>query len=62
MPDVTLNNNQFAFKKGCGTLFGIDLLNDLLCHYKYSKTPMFIGSLDAEKVFDSIRHDGLFYK
>jgi hypothetical protein len=62
MPDVTLNNNQFGFRKGCGTSFGIGLLNDLLCHYKHSKSPMFICSLDAEKCFDSLWHDGLFYK
>ena len=48
IPDVTLNNNQFGFRKGCGTSFGIGLLNDLLCHYKQSKSPMFICSLDAE--------------
>ena len=37
MPDVDLNSNQFGFRKGCGTSFGIGLLNDLLCHYKHSK-------------------------
>ena len=62
MPDVDLNSNQFGFRKGCGTSFGIGLLNDLLCHYKHSKSPMYICSLDAEKCFDSLWHDGLFYK
>ena len=27
MPDVTLNNNQFGFRKGCDTSFRIGLLN-----------------------------------
>jgi len=42
MPDVTLNNNQFGFRKGCGTSFGIGLLNE---------SPMCICSLDAEIYF-----------
>ena len=50
IPDVTLNNNQLGFRKGCGTSFGIGLLNDLLYHYKQSKPPMFICSLDAENI------------
>ena len=63
MPDVTLNNNQFGFRKGYRTSFGIDLLNDFLCQSKYSKTPMFIYSLDDDNLFDSIWHNnGLFYK
>ena len=62
MPTASLNSNQFGFRKGCGTSFGIGLLNDLLCHYKYSKSPMFMCGLDAEKCFDSLWHDGLFFK
>ena len=58
MPDVTLNNNQFVFRKGCGTSFGIGLLTDLLCDYKQSRSPMFICSLDTEKCFDSLWHHG----
>ena len=62
MPTASLNSNQFGFRKGCGTSFGIGLLNGVLSHYKYSKTPMFMCGLDAERCFDSLWHDGPFFK
>ena len=52
MPDVTLNNNPFGFRKGCGTSFRIVLFNDLLWHYKQSRSPMFIFSIDVDNCFD----------
>ncbi|KAK2147109.1 hypothetical protein LSH36_569g00000 [Paralvinella palmiformis] len=54
IPDVILNNNQFGFRKGCGTSVGNGLLMDILCHHKRAKIPMFFCSLDAEKCFHSI--------
>jgi len=33
-----------------------------MCNSKYTGPNMFIRSLDADKYFDSIWHDGLFYK
>ena len=41
---------------------GISLLNDVMCYYNYRNSNMFLCSLDAEKCFDSIWHDGLFFK
>ena len=33
-----------------------------MCYSKYHNSNMFIASMDAEKCFDSIWHDGMFYK
>ena len=45
-----------------GVYNGTSLLNDLMCNSKYTGSNVFIWSLDAEKCFDSIWHDCLFYK
>ena len=37
-------------------------LNDLMQYCRFNGSPMFICSLDAEKCFGTIWHDGLFYK
>ncbi len=60
--NVQLNDNQFGFRPGFGVHNGINLLNDLMCYSKSTKSNMFLCSLDAEKCFDSIWHDSLFYK
>jgi len=60
--DISICNNQFGFRSGFGVYNGTCLLNDLMCNSKYTGSYMFICSLDTEKCFDSIRHDGLFYK
>ena len=38
------------------------LINDLMLNCTARGSPMFICSLDAEKCFDLIWYDGLFYK
>ena len=40
----------------------IMVLIALMCYCQHTNTNMFVCSLDAEKCFDSIWHDGLFYK
>ncbi len=60
--NIPLCNNQFGFRSGYGVYNGLNLLNDIMCHSKYTGSNMFLCSLDAEKCFDSIWHDGLFYK
>ena len=60
--EVPLGNTQFGFRTGFGVNHGASLLNDILCHSKFTKSSGYLCSLDAEKCFDSIWHDGLFYK
>ena len=60
--DVSLCNTQFGFRTGYGVYNGLTLLNDVMCYCQHTNTNMFLCSLDAEKCFDSIWHDGLFYK
>jgi hypothetical protein len=38
------------------------LLNDVISYFNDSASPVFVCSLDAEKCFDTIWHDALFYK
>ena len=59
---VPLCNNQFGFRANYGVSHGLSFLNDLMCFSADHRSNMFICSLDAEKCFDSIWHDGLFYK
>ena len=60
--DTPLCNNQFGFRTGLSVSNGLTLLNDIICYSKYNNSNVNICSLDAEKCFDSIWHDGLFYK
>ena len=60
--DVPLCSNQFGFRPNYGVSHGLTLINDLICYNNHNKSNMCLCSLDAEKCFDSIWHDGLFYK
>ena len=60
--DVPLARNQFGFRSGFSVSNGLSLLNDLMCYSKHNKSNMYICTLDAEKCFDSIWHEELFYK
>jgi hypothetical protein len=60
--DAPLCDNQFGFRAGFSVSNGLNLLNDLICCSKYNNSNAYICSLDAEKCFDSIWHDGLFHK
>ena len=62
IPTDQSNDNQFGFKKGSGVDFGCALLHDIACIVNESNSPLFVCALDAEKCFDSIWHDGLFFK
>jgi hypothetical protein len=50
-PDYTPSDTQFGFRQGRGTSFVNCMINDITS-----------CTLDAEKCFDSIWHNGLFYK
>ena len=62
MPPDTVGKTQFGFRKGRGTSFGCSLLNDVASYFNDNGSPVYMCSLDAEKCFDNIWHDALFYK
>lgn len=62
IPADESNDNQFGFKKGNGAEFGSAFLHDMAAVANHSRSPLFVCALDAEKCFDSIWHDGLFFK
>ena len=62
MPADTVSKTKFGFLSGRGTSFACNLLNDVTQYFHNSGSPVFVCSLDTEKCFDRIWHDGLFYK
>ena len=62
MPEDTVSECQFGFRKGRGTMFATSLLNDAAAYSNSHGSALYVCSLDAEKCFDSIWHSGLFYK
>ena len=62
LPADMAHPNQFGFRKGRGTAMACNCLNDLSLYCKSKGSLLYICSLDAEKCFDTIWHDGLFYK
>jgi exonuclease III len=60
--DDTLCETQFGFRPGRDTLSACSFMNDLLCYFNSHGSPVYMCSLDAEKCFDRIWHDGLFCK
>ena len=62
MPDTGVNDNQFGFRPGRSTAMACNAINDVISFCNFNNSPVFICSMDAAKCFDSIWHDGLFYK
>ena len=60
--DSVISNTQFGFRATRGTSFGCALLNDVIAYFQEQSSPVYICTLDAEKCFDSVWHDGLLYK
>ena len=56
------HETQFGFREGRGTTTAVSLAHDMVKCMNNCKTPVYICSLDAQKCFDSIWHDGLFHK
>ena len=62
MPDFTASDCQFGFRQGRSTSHAVSLVNDTISYFNSRGSPVYICSLDAEKCFDSIWHDGLLFK
>jgi len=61
-PNADIHDTQFGFREKRGTAFVTSLVNDTAAYFSDRGSPMYISSLDAEKCFDTIWHQGLFYK
>ena len=53
---------QFGYRKSRSTEFACAYLHDVITDFNSSGSPVFICGLDANKCFDTVWHDGLFYK
>ena len=62
MPTYKSHDDQYGFTEERGTSMAISLINDLGAYLNDAGSPMYICTLDAERCFDCIWHDGLFYK
>ena len=62
LPDVCIHGTQFGFREKRGTAFVTAFVTDITAYFNDRSSPVYISSLDAEKCFDSIWHDGLLYK
>ena len=62
MPEFIPSGSQFGFREGLSTNFAVSLINDSIAYFNNRGSPVYICSLDAEKCFDSIWHDGLLFK
>jgi len=62
LPKDSIHPNQFGYREGRGAPMACTFVDDLLKYCRFKGSPVFVCSLDAEKCFDSIWHDGLFYK
>jgi hypothetical protein len=62
IPQDTAAETQFGFRKGRGTATAVSLAHDAAKYMNNNGSALYVCSLDAQKCFDSIWHDGLFYK
>ena len=57
-----MHNNQFGFKQKTSCNHAIFTMKETVLNYTENKSGVKIASLDAEKAFDKVWRDGLFFK
>ena len=57
-----LSPMQFGFKQALSTHQPLFLLKELMEKHKAENMPLYIASLDAEKAYDSVWRDGIFFR
>ena len=62
IPNDDVSDVQFGYRKSRSTEFACAYLHDVITDFNSSGSPVFICGLDANKCFDTVWHDGLFYK
>ena len=53
---------QIGFRKKCRTSDHMFILQSIISKYKKSRKPLFIAFIDFKKAYDTVWHEGLFYK
>ena len=53
---------QIGFKKKCRTSDHMFILQTIINKYKRSRKPLYIAFIDFKKAYDTVWHDGLFFK
>ena len=56
------HNNQFGYRANTSCKHAFFVLNETIRYYNRGGASVYVASLDAEKAFDSLWRDGLFYK
>ncbi len=56
------NKNQYGFKKKSSCKLALFCIKETFIEYIEKQSECYMISLDAEKAFDKLWHDGLFYK
>ena len=62
IPNSSISDSQYGYQTGKGAEFCHGFLNDISHYANSGDSPVYLCTLDAVKCFDSIWHDGLFYK
>ena len=62
VPQDNVGDTQFGYRKTRSTEFGCVYLNDIISVFNESGSSVFVCGLNANKCFNSVWHDGLFYK
>ena len=62
LPKLETSDTQFGFKSNLGCDVSISTFTDVLMIARAKATPLYVCLLDAEKCFDRLWHDGIFYK
>ena len=60
--DYENSHSQFGFSEGLGIDQATSFLYDTISYFNSKSSPVYACSLDAEKCFDRVWHDGLFFK
>ena len=62
VPADQVSDVQFGFREKRSTSFACTLLHDIGLYFNSKGSPVYVCALDAEKCFDRVWHDGLFFK
>ena len=62
LPPDSASATQYGFRPKRSTSHACTLLHDTIRVMNHGGSPVYVCALDAEKCFDTIWHDGLFYK